>query len=167
MRASQVSQIGPLYDMSPPAYRRRPTLPMSPTSEEHLRTRSEAVGVRLRQTQSNCRPKCLCACHTQQRSATPSFMKQALGQLFVGYAGLPVLGNKCDSSACERGQIPSINVEYWFPLGLLVPNHPTAACISDQYWPIVPNKYFEEGTGLGSECELFFERQYRWIKKTS
>lgn len=117
MRVSQVSQIGPLYDMSPPAYRKRPTLPMTPTSEEHLRMRSEAVGVRLRQTQSSCRPKCPCACHAQQRSATPSFMKQALGQLFVGYAGLPVLGNKCDSTACERGQIPSINVEYWFPLG--------------------------------------------------
>lgn len=117
MRVSQVSQIGPLYDMSPPAYRKRPTLPMSPTSEEHLRMRSEAVGVRLRQTLSNCRPSCPCACHTQKRSATPSFVKQALGQLFVGYAGLPVLGNKCDSLTCERGQIPSINVEYWFPLG--------------------------------------------------
>ncbi|KAK3937500.1 hypothetical protein QBC46DRAFT_344486 [Diplogelasinospora grovesii] len=28
-----------------------------------------------------------------------------------------MLGNKCDSLACEEGQVPSINVEYWFPLG--------------------------------------------------
>ncbi|KAG8159243.1 hypothetical protein KVR01_010904 [Diaporthe batatas] len=117
MQVSQVSQMGSLYDVSPPAYRKRATLPMSPISEEHLRMRSEAVGVRLRQTQYSCRPKCPCACHTQQRSVSPSFMKQALGQLFVGYAGLPVLGNKCDALTCERSQIPSINVEYWFPLG--------------------------------------------------
>ena len=56
-----MSQTGPLYDMLPPAYRKRPTLPTSFTSEELVRMRSEAVGVRLRQALSNCRPTCPCA----------------------------------------------------------------------------------------------------------
>lgn len=118
MHGNQISQIGPRYDKSPPSYRRRPTLPIGPASESLMRSKAEAVGFRLRQRQSACRPTCPCACHDQQRSATPSVLKQTLGQLFVGYAGLPVFGSKCDSLACEKGQIPSVSVEYWFPLGL-------------------------------------------------
>lgn len=118
MHGNQISQIGPLHDESPPAYRKRPTLPLSPASESLMRSKAEAVGFRLRQRQSTCRPTCSCACHDQRHSATPSLLKQTLGQLFVGYAGLPVFGSKCDSLACEKGQIPSVSVEYWFPLGL-------------------------------------------------
>lgn len=118
MHGNQISQIGPLYDETPPSYRKRPTLPLSPASESLMRSKADSVGFRLRHRQSTCRSTCPCACHDQQRSATPSILKQTLGQLFLGYAGLPVLGNKCDSTACEKGQIPSISVEYWFPLGL-------------------------------------------------
>lgn len=117
MHGNQISQFGPLHDASPPSYRKRPTLPLSPSSDKIMRSRAEAVGFRLRQRQLTCRPTCSCACHDRQRSATPSVLKQTLGQLFVGYAGLPVFGSKCDSLACEKGRIPSISVEYWFPLG--------------------------------------------------
>lgn len=82
-----------------------------------MRSREGAVGIRLRQRQSTCRPTCPCSCHNSHRSATPSFLKQALGQLFIGYTGLPMLSNTCDSLACEKGQVASMSVEYWFPLG--------------------------------------------------
>ncbi|KAL8758289.1 MAG: hypothetical protein Q9199_001591 [Rusavskia elegans] len=41
-----------------------------------------------------------------------------LGRLFVGYAGLPLLNDKCDVEECDKSQIPYVNMEYWFPLGL-------------------------------------------------
>lgn len=118
MHGDQISQISELNDESPPSYRSRPTLLFRPASEGLMRSRAEAVGFRLRQRQSTCRSICPCACHDQQRSATPSVLKQTLNRLLLGYTGLPIFGNECDSVACEKGQIPSVSVEYWFPLGL-------------------------------------------------
>ena len=117
LHSSQMSQIGPLYSPARPATYARPTLPLSPSSAQNIRTHTEAVRFRLRQQRSNCHPSCPCACHSVQRATTPSFMNRVLGQLFVGYAGLPMVSNKCDSRSCRRGQIPSVSVEYWFPLG--------------------------------------------------
>ncbi|KAL8731970.1 MAG: hypothetical protein Q9166_003102 [cf. Caloplaca sp. 2 TL-2023] len=52
------------------------------------------------------------------RSSTPAVVDRVLGQLFVGYAGIPILNDKCDVSGCDKSQVPHFNVEYWFPLGL-------------------------------------------------
>ena len=43
-------------------------------------------------------------------------MDRMLGQLFVGYAGLPLLSPPCDLHTCDKSQAPHLNVEYWFPL---------------------------------------------------
>lgn len=56
--------------------------------------RPEAVGVRLTQYASICHAGCICACHPQTKSSTPGFMDRVLGQLFVGYAGMPLLSQK-------------------------------------------------------------------------
>lgn len=117
MHASQVSQVGPLYNASTPPTRRRPVRPVSPASASRIQENSAAVRVRLRQMRASCHATCHCSCHSVQDKKSPSFMNRMLGQLFIGYSGLPFLSSKCDSSACVRGQIPTVNAEYWFPLG--------------------------------------------------
>jgi hypothetical protein len=117
IHASQLAQIGPFYNMGPPSSRRRLSRTTSKNSVPQMPARSEAVGVRLTQYATACRPGCLCACHSQTRSTTPGFMDRMLGQLFVGYAGMPLLTAPCDTDTCDKSQVPHVSFEYWFPLG--------------------------------------------------
>lgn len=117
MHASQVSQVGPLYNTLAPPARRRPVRPVSPASASRIQENSTAVRVRLRQTRASCQANCDCSCHSVRDAKTPSFMDRMLGQFFIGYSGLPFLGSKCDSLSCLREQTPTVNAEYWFPLG--------------------------------------------------
>ncbi|TGO80422.1 hypothetical protein BELL_0007g00120 [Botrytis elliptica] len=114
---SQSLQVGPSYNMGPPASRRRLSRSVSKERPPKMPSRPEAVGVRLTQYASICRAGCLCACHSQTKSSTPGFMDRILGQLFVGYAGMPLLSQKCDTATCEKSQSPHMRFEYWFPLG--------------------------------------------------
>ena len=79
--------------------------------------RSEGVCVRLRRQTSNCPIGCNCICHATRKASTPAMVDRVLGQLFVGYAGLPFLTAKCDAERCRKSQSPWISLEYWFPLG--------------------------------------------------
>lgn len=79
---------------------------------------SQGIGARVNQHPFKCRSGCRCSFHEQKKSSTPSsFMNRLLGQVFIGYAGLPMISPKCDHAGCEKAQIPVVNVEYWFPLG--------------------------------------------------
>ncbi|KAI3552818.1 B-cell lymphoma 3-encoded protein [Colletotrichum abscissum] len=90
IHTSQVTQVGRLYNASTPPARRRVVRAVSPAS----------------------------AARIQKKSAkSPSFMDRMVGQLMLGYSGLPLLSTECDSAACIKGQTPAVNVEYWFPLG--------------------------------------------------
>lgn len=117
VQSEQLMQFGPLYRPLPIDRRRR-------SSETALRlkalqpARSEGVRVRLNQYASTCQFDCRCSCHTSKRSSTPAIVDRVLGQLFVGYAGIPLVNDKCDASECEKSQIPYVNLEYWFPLGI-------------------------------------------------
>ncbi|KAF7939982.1 uncharacterized protein EAE98_000109 [Botrytis deweyae] len=82
---SQFLQVGPSYNMGPPASRRRLSRSVSKERPPKMPSRPEAVGVRLTQYASICRAGCLCACHSQTKSSTPGFMDRILGQLFLGY----------------------------------------------------------------------------------
>lgn len=119
IKTNQSMQIGSLYNMSPPPSRRRHSRALSSSRlpQPYLPARTEAIGVRLNQYTTSCRPGCLCACHSQTRSTTPNFVNRVLGQLFVGYAGMPLLSAGCDLSTCEKSQVPHVSFEYWFPLG--------------------------------------------------
>ncbi|KAK8910378.1 hypothetical protein QC760_001334 [Botrytis cinerea] len=114
---SQFLQVGPSYNMGPPASRRRLSRSVSKEGPPKMPSRPEAVGVRLTRYASVCRAGCICACHSQTKSSTPGFMDRVLGQLFVGYAGMPLLSQKCDTATCEKSQSPHMSFEYWFPLG--------------------------------------------------
>lgn len=115
--AEQIMQFGSVYGALPPNGRRR-------SSDTALRlkalqpARSEGVRIRLKQYASSCQFDCRCTCHTSKRSTSPAIMDRVLGQLFIAYAGVPLLNDKCDASECEKSQIPYINLEYWFPLGV-------------------------------------------------
>ena len=78
---------------------------------------SEGVYIRLRRQTSNCPVGCNCICHATRKASTPAMVDRVLGQLFVGYAGLPFLTAKCDAEGCRKSQSPWISLEYWFPLG--------------------------------------------------
>ena len=113
-------QPGPVCRIRP-ANRRRPSPPQLPA-------RSEGVRIRLNQYRSNCHSGCRCICHVSQKAATPGFMDRVLGQLFVGYSGLPILSSKCDKKNCpgQRG----ILVSSWI---LLVANCTVTAWIPTKY----------------------------------
>ncbi|KAI1749366.1 ankyrin repeat-containing domain protein [Xylaria castorea] len=84
-----------------------------------LRPRADAVGFRLRSSPDMCcRPGCRCACHQRTESASPAVLDRVLGQLFVGYSGVPFLRPTCDEPLCERPLVPRVSLEYWFPIGL-------------------------------------------------
>jgi hypothetical protein len=118
IQTNQSAKMGPLYSTSPPPSRRRRIRGSSKDSEPRSPARSGGVGIRLSQYYSTvCRPGCSCACHTQRKSAIPGLMDRLIGQLFVGYAGLPLLSPKCDNDTCGKTQSAHVSVEYWFPLG--------------------------------------------------
>jgi hypothetical protein len=48
-----------------------------------------------RSTQT-CEPTCCCACHSHVKIEMAGFLQQALGRLFVGYSGIPLLMGSCE-----------------------------------------------------------------------
>ncbi|KAK3900475.1 ankyrin repeat-containing domain protein [Staphylotrichum tortipilum] len=55
-----------------------------------------------------CRAQCKCACYRTQKLATPSFLSQVLGQLFVEHVGIPAISTKCDTSTCVKVQASQV-----------------------------------------------------------
>ncbi|KAH8641944.1 hypothetical protein IG631_04885 [Alternaria alternata] len=64
---------------------------------------------------STCVSACFCVCHAQRTFETPSFLQQAIGRLFVGYVGIPLLKKPCDTAGCKRQGSPSWYSQYQFP----------------------------------------------------
>ena len=116
MQASQFNQLGNCYGRRP-SYSR--PLPPARQQTQHENFKSpDDVGMRVTQY-GVCRPGCPCRCHTQARSSTPGLIDRVFGQIFVGYAGLPLINAKCDTASCEKSQAAHVSVEYWFPLGFV------------------------------------------------
>ncbi|KAL6900449.1 ankyrin repeat-containing protein [Trichoderma evansii] len=51
----------------------------------------------------------------RRNSASPAFLNNLLGRLFVGYAGMPAMSPKCDNQECQGSRSSKISLEYWFP----------------------------------------------------
>ncbi|KAI0455479.1 ankyrin repeat-containing domain protein [Xylaria acuta] len=63
--------------------------------------------------------RCRCACHSTGRVSMPGgLLNRVVGQLFLGYSGLPPLSPSCNIPSCEAAQKPEVTAEYWFPMGL-------------------------------------------------
>ena len=80
--------------------------------------RCDAIGIRMNRYIGNCQHGCPCTCHKQQKSITPSIIERFLGQLSIGYCGVPILSAKCDNTTCTKSQTLQVSAEYWFPMGL-------------------------------------------------
>ena len=93
------------------------SFPGIPITEDSACTRSEGVRVRLDRYISTCPVACNCICHATTKASTPAMIDRVLGQLFIGYAGLPLLNPRCDAEGCRKSRSPYISLEYWFPLG--------------------------------------------------
>lgn len=117
LQSDQSMQIGPYLRPILAERRRRSSDSASRLNALQL-SHSEGVRIRLNQYASSCNSDFRCACHTSKRSSTPTVVDRILGQLFVGYAGIPLLNDKCDVKECDKSQVPYVNMEYWFPLGL-------------------------------------------------
>ncbi|KFY91368.1 hypothetical protein V498_05505 [Pseudogymnoascus sp. VKM F-4517 (FW-2822)] len=115
VQVNQFRQVGSLYNVSTAP--RRQSSPSTSVYKEPARSHSEGVYVRATPYMVACRPGCLCTCHLQQRSTTPGVLNRVLGQLFVGYAGLPALSPKCNIEGCQKSRASQISLEYWFPWG--------------------------------------------------
>ena len=116
MQASQFNQLGTSYGRRP-SYSRPTIVSRQPTQHDEVKS-SEDIGMRVTQYAA-CAQGCPCRCHVQTRSSTPGLVDRVFGQLFVGYAGLPLINAKCDTDTCEKNQAAHISVEYWFPLGFV------------------------------------------------
>ena len=66
-----------------------------------------------------CHGNCECVCHSRSRLQTPNFLNRFFGQLFIGYAGLPIWTRDCDRSDCTNHYSRAFQVSYTFPGWLL------------------------------------------------
>ena len=112
----QTTQLGPFY-RAPLLNRRQRSPAIKAKKKPQDLPQSEGVGVKVVQYSSACRPRCPCSCHEYKKSASPTFFNRVLGQMFIGYTGLPLFSPKCSSQQCQKGQVPRVSLEYWFPLG--------------------------------------------------
>lgn len=80
-----------------------------------INSREIDFGVRVTPSNITCRGVCHCSCHARKSSSSPALLSNLLGRLFVGYAGLPVLSQNCDTGDCKSSQSSKVSVEYWFP----------------------------------------------------
>jgi hypothetical protein len=84
---------------------------LEPAAKKELDT----VLVSVQSRRRFCPRACPCACHDTRRSNTPDVLGRVLGQLFVGYSGIPFVTPKCDHKSCSQNTAPKVQAEYWFP----------------------------------------------------
>ncbi|KAF2106429.1 hypothetical protein BDV96DRAFT_590919 [Lophiotrema nucula] len=115
VRETQRTQFGPLASRLSP---RRP----SPAARRQLPAgtqHSDGFSIRVVPFATTCRTGCACVCHSQQKAASPRMLNRVLGQLFIGYTGLPYLSPKCDNHVCAKSRASKVSIEYWFPWSML------------------------------------------------
>jgi ankyrin repeat protein len=115
VKRSQFLQVGLSYRM-PPARRKL----SSTMSKSFLgATSAEGVGIRMTPRSLLCKPGCACKCHVRVKASTPAVLNRLLGQLFIGYSGLPALGPECNIDSCQKLRSTHLSLEYWFPMEFL------------------------------------------------
>ncbi|KAH6652404.1 ankyrin repeat-containing domain protein [Truncatella angustata] len=67
-----------------------------------------------------CAAACPCSCHRMAVLQYPAWAKKLVGQLFVGYSGIPLLNsNACSERSCKSGRRVLVKVSYFFPRWLV------------------------------------------------
>ncbi len=82
----------------------------------------EAVRVSVQSRGNWCSKSCPCQCHDTRRSASPTVLNRVLGQLFLGYSGIPLVTPACNYDVCKQSMPTKVQAEYWFPAHLFWSN---------------------------------------------
>ena len=62
-----------------------------------------------------CIPECECTCHRRKKYRSPSFAQKVLGELFVGFSGLPFRSRACSDYRCVQKSPFSATLTYYLP----------------------------------------------------
>jgi hypothetical protein len=108
LRLLDLSQKGSQHAVI--ATKQSPSVPISPhgilpTHHSKSLGYDTIVFTTMYRSAHTCEPACFCACHSQGTIETPAFLQQALGRLFVGYTGIPLLKKRCESFDSQNGMI--------------------------------------------------------------
>jgi hypothetical protein len=118
-QASQYNQLGTSYGRRP-SYSKSTIVSRQPTQYKEVESSGD-ISMRVIKYAA-CAPGCLCRCHIQTRTSLPGLVDRIFGQIFVGYAGLPLVNAKYDTHTCEKNQAAYILVSnIGFPLALSGP----------------------------------------------
>ena len=66
-------------------------------------------------TRGKCNLRCKCSCHLRYGARISPVANALLGQIFVGYMGLPVLASGCSTASCASSSAKSVQITYTFP----------------------------------------------------
>ena len=65
---------------------------------------------------NSCHGQCYCSCHIRKRARTPASLENLMGNLFVGYTGMPLSQRICNLPTCQHQQRGfSAQFTYYFP----------------------------------------------------
>lgn len=105
---STQARIGSSTDQPPEA--------ASSTTTSTIQSTYQSIMIRSQyQYPNSCDLNCHCCCHSLQAIASPSFLNNLLGGIFVGYKGLPSFAKKCNTQKCKRDSEPKVYFTYFFP----------------------------------------------------
>jgi hypothetical protein len=118
LELQQAMQMGTMYGLQRGRRNSRSLIDQQAQEKTRRLSNSSPLAIRVSTQVRTIRCiGCPCACHSETCAHTPRLFDRMLGQLFIGYAGLPLTRSKCDVATCDRGLAPSVSAEYWFPLG--------------------------------------------------
>ncbi|KAF3107085.1 hypothetical protein TWF102_000923 [Orbilia oligospora] len=66
-----------------------------------------------------CDLLCKCVCHRRRNIQSPSILSKLVGDLFIGYNGIPSISPSCTIRNCSRDRSGNVRVQYAFPKWLL------------------------------------------------
>ena len=66
-----------------------------------------------------CKFTCICSCHRKSFHKAPYFFRDILGSLFIGYTGVPIFSEPCNTKKCQAALGTNFQVLYVFPSWLL------------------------------------------------
>lgn len=66
-----------------------------------------------------CNSWCSCVCHIRRSLRTPQIFRRALGALFIGYSGLPIINAACNERNCRNRARTLVQLDYHFPTWFL------------------------------------------------
>ncbi len=81
---------------------------------------SRAIRIETSVQHNTCEQWCNCQCHASTQLQTPRWMRNAIGQFFIGYSAVPCkMFRPCNEASCQRRSVPRARISYYFPVWFL------------------------------------------------